>query len=309
MIRALASITLSVLCATAARTQTRDQELEVYEIPDLLTAALADGKKPDAKDLGVFGETQHNGRRRMRKLAEMFKDLVPLGIKDRIRAVGSDYVVVLAPAPVQAKVRALVNRNKKARQKSELVRLSVRVLAMSEAFHATRFAEPLAAEKGKTKPIVVDNKAFGTLLDDSGAQSLRSSSIRLNPLRVVHDEATTKSAYVKSYKLEVEKMSAIADPVIDTIQDGLIFEACAALRAKDVIAVSLDATIATLERPIKTVKQKLRRWDVTIQKPNVETRQLHTTVVIPSGGTVLYDLGKVHDKFQVVAIQAEHITK
>ena len=104
--------------------------------------------------------------------------------------------------------------------------------------------------------------------------------------------------YVKDFDVEIAQAASIADPIIDTVQDGVILDVRPVVSAdRRFITLELRPTIAELQRPIREVNTTLgSQASVTIQLPELEIQRVRTSIPMPDGSPVLLGGLKVSDK-------------
>ena len=109
---------------------------------------------------------------------------------------------------------------------------------------------------------------------------------------------TNQLAYVQDFNIEIAQGASIADPIIKTIQDGVVLDVRPTVSAdRRFITVEMRPTVAELKRPMKEITTTLASASsVTIQLPELEISHLRTTVPIPDGGTILLGGWKVHEE-------------
>ena len=101
-------------------------------------------------------------------------------------------------------------------------------------------------------------------------------------------------AYVADYEVEIAQASNIANPVVQTILDGVVLDVRPVVSAdRRFIMLELRPTVANLTRPIATFSTSLASGPVTasapvvIQIPELQVSRVRTTVNMPDGGTLL----------------------
>ena len=100
-------------------------------------------------------------------------------------------------------------------------------------------------------------------------------------------------AYVKDYEVQVATNATIADPVIGTIQDGVVLDVRPIISAdRKYITLELQPTVAQLisRDPVQTQlasSASTGSGTVTIELPRLKMTKIKTTVTIPDGGTLL----------------------
>jgi type II secretory pathway component GspD/PulD (secretin) len=105
-------------------------------------------------------------------------------------------------------------------------------------------------------------------------------------------------AYVQDFDVEIAQAASIADPIIETVQDGVVLDVRPVVSAdRRFIMMELRPTVATLKRPIREVATTLGSQNaVTIQLPEIDIQRVRTTVPMPDGGTVMLGGLKVSEK-------------
>lgn len=109
---------------------------------------------------------------------------------------------------------------------------------------------------------------------------------------------TNQLAYVQDFNIEIAQGASIADPIIQTIQDGVVLDVRPVVSAdRRFVTIEMRPTVAELKRPIKEINTGLASASsVTIQLPELEISRLRTTVPIPDGGTIMLGGWKVHEE-------------
>jgi Flp pilus assembly secretin CpaC len=96
-------------------------------------------------------------------------------------------------------------------------------------------------------------------------------------------------AYVQDFDVQIATAAAIADPIIQVVQDGVVLDVRPVISAdRRFVTLDLRPTVATLVRPIQEVSTSLASTGtVTIQLPELELQRMRTVVSVPDGGTLL----------------------
>jgi type II secretory pathway component GspD/PulD (secretin) len=95
--------------------------------------------------------------------------------------------------------------------------------------------------------------------------------------------------YVRDFDLQTATASAIANPVIDTILDGMVLDVKPTVsNDRRFVTIEVQPTVAELVLPIPTFTTTLGPTSaVTIQVPEVKLQTVQTTVRVPDGGAVV----------------------
>ncbi|HPY74187.1 MAG: hypothetical protein KBC30_06365 [Planctomycetes bacterium] len=100
-------------------------------------------------------------------------------------------------------------------------------------------------------------------------------------------------AYIQDFDVEVATAAVIADPIVGTVQDGVILDVRPIISSdRKYITLELQPTVAELIElvPFKTHLASSGAGGggtVTIQAPNLRLSRIKTNVTIPDGGTIL----------------------
>jgi len=100
-------------------------------------------------------------------------------------------------------------------------------------------------------------------------------------------------AYIQDFDVEVATAAVIADPLVGTVQDGVILDVRPIISSdRKYITLELQPTVAELIElvPFKTHLASSGAGGggtVTIQAPNLRLSRIKTNVTIPDGGTIL----------------------
>lgn len=97
-------------------------------------------------------------------------------------------------------------------------------------------------------------------------------------------------SFVQGYDVDVANAAFIADPNIGVVQEGIVLDVRPTISFdRKYITLDVQTTVATLERPIRTVSTNLGgdSTSVTFQLPRLDVQDAQTTVVVPDGGSVV----------------------
>lgn len=112
------------------------------------------------------------------------------------------------------------------------------------------------------------------------------------PLQKATVSILNQVAYVSDYELVIVEPGKveIADPVIDVIQEGVVFEVRAVPLSPGIYGVEVDLSQTTLLRPMRTYKSVIGagRHEVTYTLPEVVKRGIHTQLTLADGASALF---------------------
>jgi hypothetical protein len=105
-------------------------------------------------------------------------------------------------------------------------------------------------------------------------------------------------AYVADFDVEIAQAASIGDPIIQTVQDGVVLDVRPVVSAdRRFITLELRPTVAELVRPIREIVTTLGSQNsVTIQLPELDIQRIRTSIPMPDGGTVLLGGLKLSEK-------------
>ncbi|KAA0213800.1 hypothetical protein EDM80_07640 [bacterium] len=95
--------------------------------------------------------------------------------------------------------------------------------------------------------------------------------------------------YIRDFEIGTSTSAAIANPVVDTILDGMVLDVKPTVsNDRRFITIEVQPTIADLLLPIPTFTTTLGPTSaVTIQIPEIKVQTVQTTVRVPDGGAVV----------------------
>lgn len=106
--------------------------------------------------------------------------------------------------------------------------------------------------------------------------------------------------YIQDFEIGTATSAAIANPVVDTILDGMVLDVKPTVsNDRRFITIEVQPTVAELVLPIPTFTTTLGPTSsVTIQIPEIKLQTVQTTVRVPDGGAVVIaGLKTVRDKY------------
>lgn len=110
-------------------------------------------------------------------------------------------------------------------------------------------------------------------------------------------------SYVQDYEVEIAQLSNIANPVIQTIQEGVKLDVRPIVSSdRRFLTLELRPDVAELIRPIPEFTTNLASGPiganapVTLQIPELRVQRVRTTVTMPDGGTLLLGGMKYYEK-------------
>jgi len=125
-------------------------------------------------------------------------------------------------------------------------------------------------------------------------QNITSPRITVYNTQRANVQVLNQVSYVQDYEVEIAQASNIANPVVQTIQDGIVLDVRPVVsQSRKFVTLELRPTVAVLTRPIATFTTSLASGPitasapVTIQIPELRVSRVRTTVTMPDRGTLL----------------------
>lgn len=125
-------------------------------------------------------------------------------------------------------------------------------------------------------------------------QNITSPRITVYNTQRANVQVLNQVSYVQDYEVEIAQASNIANPVIQTILDGIVLDVRPTVsQNRKFVTLELRPTVAVLTRPIATFTTSLASGPVTanapvtIQLPELRVSRVRTTVTMPDRATLL----------------------
>jgi Flp pilus assembly secretin CpaC len=125
-------------------------------------------------------------------------------------------------------------------------------------------------------------------------QNITSPRITVYNTQRANVQVLNEVSYVQDYEVEIAQASNIANPVVQTIRDGIVLDVRPVVaQNRKFVTLELRPTVAVLSRPIPTFTTSLASGPigasapVTIQVPELRVSRVRTTVTMPDQGTLL----------------------
>lgn len=120
---------------------------------------------------------------------------------------------------------------------------------------------------------------------------------------------TKPITYVKDFDVEIVDGAILADPVLETIEDGIRFGGRVVNLGDGVIGVSCKLTLTKVEQPIQIVEIELGDTGLKgeIQLPKIEKLEIDATAVIPDSGAAIFPGPEIDGRHTLVLISVKVI--
>lgn len=238
-----------------------------------------------------------------------------LASNEQVQTLGERWLVVLGRAEQQAWIDRFLQA---AHQDQPVVaQLHVDVVTMPEALFLKEVAPALTQDDKPAAAVTVlqAGAATSTFLDRLRTHprattiptQVPAAGVALRALVPCSVAAITQTTYVRDFKVEVNRDSMVADPVVDVVQDGFTLRATAQPFATG-LGVALHAAWADLTKPISTFTTTLGIGQpVTIQLPEVQQVQIEAAVELPADNTVVLLLPALLGKRCIAVLRLEQV--
>lgn len=197
----------------------------------------------------------------------------PLRPGDDLQVLGDRWLTLLG-SPAQAACLDKILAGAGA-QKDQLVEVTIDVMRVPKAAFDAGFAKPLAAGRQGDAPRwqlampVADATALVTAAGKD-AEVLTAPRLSVFPLERAELRISKEIAYVKDFTVTRKGDAVIADPVVDTVMDGLVAEAVACPLDRDLLAIACGLQVQEVEQPLAQFTTTIGAdHTVTIQLPRV----------------------------------------
>ena len=264
-----------------------------------------------AKTLAVPGDPPKEKVDSQQRTAELLARFVKpaLGSGDDLRVLGGRWLTLLGSVEQAASLEALFAVAAKHRTTAITVEMDF-LNVKADAF-TKHWRERLTAVEG------ADNRRFQQVLGKDGANALRNDlanlpadrlqapTLTVLPLHPAQLSTKRQIAYVRDFKVVTDAGKLIAEPVVDSVEDGLEATVFAALLANGDITLTVDVTDWDVKEPIPEFKTTIGVGNpVTIQLPEVTGLHLQQTAVLADGGMVVLASQKADGDFLIATIGA-----
>jgi hypothetical protein len=260
-------------------------------------------------DFRTGGKDPHFGIERT--VALLTRLITPeLNDGDDLRLIGKRWLTLLGTPQQAASIESLLRTAKTRHQ--EPIEVTTHMFTMSAEKFAAHWKPLLIARERNARTTfeaVVDSKegtrlhALATLHAD---QTLASPRLSVLPLQSGTMAVKTEIPYVQDFEVKQTKDSVIADPIVGTVWEGTETIVCATYLADGTLALSCEAMVQEVLRPIPTFKTQIgvAKAEVTIQLPRVVGVGVQQTAIVANEGMVLLAAQKVDGSYLLTTITA-----
>lgn len=133
-------------------------------------------------------------------------------------------------------------------------------------------------------------EAMSKQLKEAGASVLSSPSILTLPGQLGTIAVQKQSFYVSDWKMvkvQQPSQAVVADPTIEIVEEGMVFNARALQAGTDSYGIAIDLKMSRVEEPFGTKEIMVDGRKFEIGAPQVITANIATNIKLPSGGGVM----------------------
>ncbi|MBZ0151928.1 MAG: hypothetical protein K8J09_10385 [Planctomycetes bacterium] len=317
----------AVLAGLAAPTNAQAQPVpgdarivRVYDLQQLLRRIDSGSTQPVAGDGDADGQPRApvaTQQPALESVATLVRAFVrpELASNEQVQTLGERWLVVLGRAEQQAWIDRFLQA---AHQEQPVVaRLCVDVVTMPEALFLMQVAPALAEgdEPAAAVTVLQPGAATSTFLDrlrthpraTAVPTQVPPAGVALQALVPCAVAAVNQTAYVRDFKVEANRDSMVAEPVVDVVQDGFTLRATAQPLAAG-LGVALHAVWSDLTKPIPTFTTTLGIGrPITIQLPQVQQVQIEAAVELPADNTVVLLLPPLLGRRCIAVLHVEQL--
>jgi hypothetical protein len=272
------------------RAQSPESKLKLYAVEDLFTRIMSAGLTPEKElDSQAQAERVQTFGERTTSWVKRFMEPAWDPEANRIESHGGMTLLVQG----SAEQHAWVTRWLEAMRDSELgfvsvsssliefPRLGLKDLGGLEPWATRGVASAAQAELLLT--------AREQLKQREGWQMLSAPRLTTRPFERANISVLNQIAYVKGVEVVLEFKDAVADPVIEIVQEGLVLDMTCGPIAPGQLGLALSFDRSDVELPIATRTVRVATeppTEVEIQTPIVDHVKLSTWFRVPDGGLV-----------------------
>jgi hypothetical protein len=222
----------------------------------------------------------------------------PLADGTDLQPLGDRHLAVLGAPEQAAAVEKFVASARKARDRQCF--LDFKLVEVPEAFFTKELSGKLTVVAGAGEPAKAPRVAvlatdedvaalLGAIRAEQGATILQAPKIVAGALQNATIQVGNNIAYVRDFEIEVAEAAFIADPVVDTIWDGVQIEAICGPLADGTIGVQFEVLAQKVERPLPQFETTLpgTTQKVAIQVPRASGCKGSQTVALRDGATAV----------------------
>lgn len=212
------------------------------------------------------------------------------GPGDDVQPVGRRYLAVLASqdrcAAVEQMVRAAI-----ARRDEQLV-LEVQLMQLPLATY-TRLVVPLfpadaTPQQRQCLLVAGDTRPLLAAVEKEEVERLSAPKLCVRPLCGASLATAKNISYVRDYTVVRNGDTAVANPVVDVVQDGIAVQLMATFVDQGNVAVACKVEVSKVELPLLGAKVDLGVGaPVRVQLPRVTTIRLSQQAELPLGQSLL----------------------
>lgn len=299
-------LTLMTQVASAQRQTLPDADGRVVQVFDL-------GRRPEGPELRleVPGEPAGPQADLAARTSQLLSAFVapPLGRGDDLRVLADRWLVLVGSAEQAASLDRLFTA---ARRRANLtIEVEMWVLQVPQATFTKTWREqltPVEGSAGKRLQKVFAGDAVEPLLRALGGAGdrLECPKLTVPPLQAASMSTIDRTAYVKDFAIVTRDGKAIADPIVDHVDDGMRVGLCATVLPDGDIGLVADLEWLELKRPIPafTSKEATTGMTLQIQLPQVSGMRLQQTVAIADGGLVVQAAEKANGDWLMTTLRA-----
>jgi hypothetical protein len=295
---ALSALGALMLCTPAAQTQDRSstpRSIRVFDVRDLV------GTRPVNPAPDVAGEGQRRGLDLtppndepptalpilvgfLEELAEPPLENPPEG--EFVDWIVGGHILVQGDAARHAWVESVLTG---IRESEAVIHVRARLATLP-----TGRLELLDAPSQDEPQVMLAHEAEALLAtaNQLGAELVTSPALVALPLQRSVISITRQLSFVTDWELRTVEPDArqVADPIIETVSDGVTLDVMGAPFAGDVFALDLRLTVAALEEPVPSEQRVLAPGlpPVEVSLPLLRKTEVHTRVALVPGSVAVF---------------------
>ncbi len=233
----------------------------------------------------------------------------PLGAGDDLQVLGGRWLTLLGRPAQAAALEALLASAAEFAQ--DFVEVEIEVLVVPKATFESCCARPLAAgrrDNAARWQLAMSHDDADTML--AAARAANASEIvgpRLttSPLQAAVLQIAHQISYIKDFTVSRTTDGVIADPVVDTVVDGITAEVRALPLRSDVVAVACKLRVQQVEQPIAEYETTIaEKQKVKVQLPRVSGIEFEQTARLRTDERVVFAAQKANGDYVMALVGA-----
>lgn len=236
----------------------------------------------------------------------------PLRPGDDLQVLGDRWLTLLGTPAQSACLDKLLAGA--AAQKNGLIEVAIEVIRVPKAAFETDLAKRLAAGRqgDATRWQLAMPVADATALTKAAgkdAETLTAPRLSVFPLDRAEARISKQIPYVKDFTVSRNGGAVIADPILDTVVDGIVAEALAIPLDRDLLAIACSLQVQDVQQPLAEFETTIAEGNpVKIQLPRVTGVRFDQVVRLRTEERMVFAAQKADGSYLVTVLGARLVS-